>query len=381
MASWARARRAEWTDVPLPVPSAAASTPASASASASASGSASASVSASAAAAVPFVPPAPPAEPPSEWPFASAPQDHPVALEPFEPPLVEPVPEALREPLPIEPAPVAPPAPPAEPPTSARERSGMLPKVAALVAAMAAVAAVAYYLTSRGGVTDAIGGARDRAAAIVAAPPAAVPAPPPPQSGTLRVSSTPTGARVVVDGQDRGITPLTVDGLAFGRHTVMLVSTQGTVERTVDVTPDHQAVLDESIFAGWVAVFSPIELTIAEGDRALRPDERNEIMLAAGRHDLRLMNRGLGFEEVRRIEVKPGERQRITVTPPRSSIAVTASQPADVWVDGVRLGTTPLAPAPIEIGTHDLVVRRPGGDERRQTITVTVKPFTIGVEF
>jgi serine/threonine protein kinase len=40
------------------------------------------------------------------------------------------------------------------------------------------------------------------------------------ESGRLAVRSTPAGAGVVVDGQSRGVTPLTLGELAFGAHTI-----------------------------------------------------------------------------------------------------------------------------------------------------------------
>jgi hypothetical protein len=43
---------------------------------------------------------------------------------------------------------------------------------------------------------------------------------PPVESGRLLVRSTPAGAAVVIDGQSRGVTPLTLPELAFGAHTI-----------------------------------------------------------------------------------------------------------------------------------------------------------------
>ena len=52
-----------------------------------------------------------------------------------------------------------------------------------------------------------------------------------PQSGTLGVSSSPTGAAVKVDGKYRGSTPLTIEGLAPGRYEVV-VSAEGYESHT-----------------------------------------------------------------------------------------------------------------------------------------------------
>jgi hypothetical protein len=36
---------------------------------------------------------------------------------------------------------------------------------------------------------------------------------------------------------------------------------------------------------------------------------------------------------------------------------------------------------PVAIGTHDLLVRRASGGERRLTVTVTANPFALHIDF
>jgi PEGA domain len=200
-------------------------------------------------------------------------------------------------------------------------------------------------------------------------------------TGSLHVASTPSSAKVLLDGTARGVTPLTLDDVPVGRHTIVLQSSSGTVTRVVAVAPGIVTDVDESVFSGWVVVYAPFEVSITEGGRAMRLDERSEVMLPAGPHELRLVNRRLGFEEVRRVDLKPGDRATISIKPPRSAITVTASEPAEVWLDGVRLGDTPLTGAPVDLGTHELLLKRAGGGDRRMTITATVQPVAINVDF
>jgi hypothetical protein len=201
-------------------------------------------------------------------------------------------------------------------------------------------------------------------------------------TGSLKIESTPAGARIFVDGTDRGNTPIELDDVAPGKHVVMLESNVGTVQRTVTVSAGLTAEVNESIFAGFLTVYSPFDVSITEGSRAFRPDDRGEIMLPAGKHDLKLTNRPLGYEEVRTVDLTPGQRLTISITPPQSTISVAATEAAEVWMDNFKLGDTPLTDSPATLGTHDLVVRRAaGGGERRFTITVTVKPFSLFVDF
>jgi len=183
-------------------------------------------------------------------------------------------------------------------------------------------------------------------------------------TGVLRVVSTPAGARVMVDGKARGVTPLTLSDLNPGNHEVALESDAGTVHRTVMVAANETAQVDESIFSGWLAVYAPFEITIAERGRMLRPDERNQILLPPGVHELRIANKTLAYEATWSVEVKPGEKTNLRVTPEPSTLTVTASEAAEVLLDGSRIGDTPLNAAPVPLGTHELVVKRAAGGER-----------------
>jgi PEGA domain-containing protein len=200
-------------------------------------------------------------------------------------------------------------------------------------------------------------------------------------AGSVRVTTTPAGARVTVDGKPHGVTPVTVNDLSPGNHEVTLESSAGTVRRTVTVATNQTAQLEESIFSGWLAVYAPFEIVISETNRVLRPDERGQILLPPGLHDLRVSNRTLGYEGTWNVEIKPGATTNLRVTPEPSKLTVTSPEPAEVWVDGTKVGDTPLNAAPVPLGTHDVLVKRAGGAERRYTITVGVKPFTLNAEF
>jgi len=199
-------------------------------------------------------------------------------------------------------------------------------------------------------------------------------------TGRLQVSSVPPAARVLVDGKFRGMTPLTLDDLNRGEHQVVLESAEGSVSRTVTITASESVVLEEMIFSGWVAVYSPFDLIVREGTRAFPLDDRHQIMLPPGPHELHLENRALGYDEVRRVDVKPGEVQTLQVTPPRSALTVKATADAQVWVDGVLAGDTPLVAFSVALGTHEVIVKR-AGDERRFIVTSTVKPVDLSVDF
>jgi hypothetical protein len=200
-------------------------------------------------------------------------------------------------------------------------------------------------------------------------------------TGRLELTSEPVGAQLILDGKPRGVTPVTVEDLAAGTHQFELRSTEGSIRHSVLIKAGETAHVNESIFGGWLKVFAPFDVMIVEGARAARLEEGNQIMLPAGRHELHVVNRTLRYDSVHRVEVKPGETATISVAPPTSTMTISANAPAEVWIDGSRAGETPLVGQQVTVGTHDILVRRADGEERRSVVTVTVNPFTLDVDF
>jgi hypothetical protein len=200
------------------------------------------------------------------------------------------------------------------------------------------------------------------------------------RTGRLVVTSPSSVAQVFVDGKPRGVTPLTLDGLMAGKHTVMLQNQNGSVEQTVTVGGSETAQLDQTIFPGWVSIVAPVELIISEGTRSLRLDDRSQVLLPPGPHELVFENRALGYQEARHVDVRPGETTQLSIAPPRSKATFTATAPAEVWLDGVSVGQTPLINLPVEIGTHHVRMKS-GTAERQFTVTATMTPLAFNADF
>lgn len=209
----------------------------------------------------------------------------------------------------------------------------------------------------------------------------AAPVPANPNAGQLQVETNPPGARVLIDGKDRGATPVTIQDLAVGPHSLVLRAAEGTLQRTISIAAGQTTAINEAIFSGWLHVSSPLELKVSEGSSGIRLDDRNQVLLQPGSHDMVFENAALGFRTTRRVEIKPGDTTSITVEPRPSKLSVAANEPAVVTVDGERVGDTPLVDHPIKIGTRDITVTNAAGDIRRQTITVTVQPTQLEIDF
>jgi hypothetical protein len=202
------------------------------------------------------------------------------------------------------------------------------------------------------------------------------------RTGHLRIDSTPPGATVVIEGRERGVTPVTIEDLPIGTHTVALRSPSGTVERRVTIAADRTAEISEAIFSGFVHVSAPFELVITRNGQRVRLNEQNQLLLPPGTHRLRFENVDLAFSEERVIEVSPGATTRLAIVPPATTLTVTATQPSEVFLNGERVGETSLVRHALPLGTHELLVRSLStGVERRTTLTATTEPQTVDIDF
>ena len=212
---------------------------------------------------------------------------------------------------------------------------------------------------------------------------AAAPAPPVTSAavtGGLHIDTQPTGAAVLLNGEDVGRTPLKLDDVKPGRHVVTLSTDSTTVRRTVRIEAGKVVTLDVPVYSGWVAIYSPVPLHVSEGGRSLGTTETTRLMLSPGRHDLTLTNRELGYSAKQTVEIVPGE-ERVLNIEPKGTVNVNALPWAEVWIDGTRMGETPLANLEVPLGTREFVFKHPTHGERRITTVITAKAPPISVDF
>ena len=198
-------------------------------------------------------------------------------------------------------------------------------------------------------------------------------------TGSLSIASDPPGARVAIDGKAHGVSPITVADLAAEPHKITLTNEAGSVERTVAVaagsTTSVMFALPKSAgpVGGWLSISAPFDVEVMENRDVIGASGATRIMLAAGRHDLVLSNQTLGYQETRKIDVTAGQTATIRVEAPKASLSVNARPWAEILVDGVNVGQTPIANVQIGIGTHELAFRHPQLGERKQSVVVTAK--------
>ena len=195
-------------------------------------------------------------------------------------------------------------------------------------------------------------------------------------SGRLSILTDPPGARVMVDARLRGVSPLILDDLAEGEHTITVTSDTGSARRTVAVSA---AVAKEVVFslprstaptAGWLTVASPFPVDIIERDEVIGTSGTAKIMLPSGRHDVLLRNDSLGYAAPQTIDVVAGRTALVEVTPPTGLLNVNATPWAEVLIDGRPAGQTPLGNLKLAIGPHQITFRHPEFGERTTEVVV-----------
>lgn len=209
---------------------------------------------------------------------------------------------------------------------------------------------------------------------------------PVPEVGELLVSSEPPGARVTIDGEARGVTPVTIADIAAGPHAVVIQGASGPVQRSVTVQRGQSASLVVSMMSqaafGWVSISSPVVLQVLEDDRKLGTSETDRIVLPAGQHTLRVVNSRLGFVTSRVVHVPAGGGASLKIDPPAGVVNLNALPWAEAWIDGRQAGETPIGNFKLPIGDHEVVFRHPQLGERRQAFVVTASETArVAVDF
>jgi hypothetical protein len=199
--------------------------------------------------------------------------------------------------------------------------------------------------------------------------------------GTFVLTTQPAGARVLLDGKAVGESPLTLADLPPGKHSLTLVTSAGSVKKVIRIEAGKTTTLEIPIYSGWIVVFAPVTLEIAENGRAIGTSDQGRLMLSPGLHQLTLTNRQLGYKGVQIVDIEPGEEKSINIQP-TGALNVNAVPWAEVWMAGKKVGETPIAGLQVPIGTHEIVFKNPQFPERRVTVTITgATPTAAAVDF
>lgn len=213
----------------------------------------------------------------------------------------------------------------------------------------------------------------------------------PPVKGSLRVQTDVKQAMVSVDGVERGVSPLTIDELEPGEHQVVVRGERGMVRRTVTIKPQETLSLmisgmmsgaePAAPVPGWLSITSPVALQLREEGKLIGTTEADRLMLPAGEHTLEIVNEALGYRTIRTVTIAPGKTTTSSIELPTGLLSVNAAPWAEVFIDGERIGETPIANLSRRIGEHRVTFRHPELGERTETVVVSLRqPTRLGVD-
>lgn len=132
---------------------------------------------------------------------------------------------------------------------------------------------------------------------------------------------------------------------------------------------------------GWVSVKTPVAMQVFEEDRLVGTTDVDRIMLPVGTHTLEIVSEALGYRSLQKVAIQAGKTSVLRPELPTAALAVNALPWAEVWVDGERVGETPIGNLTRTIGPHEVVFRHPDLGEKKETVVVTLKePARIGVD-
>lgn len=188
------------------------------------------------------------------------------------------------------------------------------------------------------------------------------------------VTSTPSGALVFLDEKQVGQTPLTLDRIASGSHSLRLQAPQYAVERRNVSVADGQTA---NVAVTLAARFAEITVQAPQGAVVTVDGDRKGSGTLSWRQGEGLCDivvSMVGHRDARRqLEVVAGRAQTVQLTPQPiyGSASVDSDlMDAEIWIDGKQYGVTPNVVERLLVGSHTLVLKKSGYADLQQQFSV-----------
>jgi len=192
------------------------------------------------------------------------------------------------------------------------------------------------------------------------------------------------GDAVIVNGQQVGVTPMTLtlspDVRSIAVQTRAPEATapiaMPAVVPAAESAPNPAAAANAVALAsarerrGGLRIVSPVEVQVLEGERVLGSTADGPIVTTAGRHELDFINSAVGYRSRQVVDIKAGQIVRMTVTMPDGRVSINAVPWAQVLINGNSVGDTPLANLSLPAGEHQITFRHPQLGEQTQRVMV-----------
>jgi hypothetical protein len=128
--------------------------------------------------------------------------------------------------------------------------------------------------------------------------------------------------------------------------------------------------LTEAIFSGWLAIFSPIPVSVAIDGSPVNLTDDGRLMTTPGKHVVELVSERFNYRAKETLDVRPGETTAHTVSLPMGNVRVNAPEGVEIKIDGETAEGSPLAGFRVAIGSHEITATHPSLGERRASVDV-----------
>jgi len=150
----------------------------------------------------------------------------------------------------------------------------------------------------------------------------------------------------------------------------------GAVPARSDAAVPPTAPVEKSMLAGSVAVAAPVPMQVFSRGKLVGTTEAESFMLPVGTQELEFVNQAVGYRARRTVNVQAGKTSALKLDAPTGTVHINAVPWAEVWMDGRRIGETPIGNLSASIGARELVFRHPDLGERKASVMVTLKEPT-----
>ncbi len=183
---------------------------------------------------------------------------------------------------------------------------------------------------------------------------------------TLQITSYPTEAEVYIDGLKKGLTPITIDDLLYGKHFIEVRKENfSTWSKEIDVEEYKVIQLDAELNAK----FATIDIiTNPDGATVYLNNEKKGITplkiedLDSGKYKLSIQKDGYAPYE-KTVELVKGNTIEIKKTLEKAStVLMIDSEPtgADLYINGVSRGKTPYTKINVAPGKYKIDIKKEG---------------------
>ena len=196
-------------------------------------------------------------------------------------------------------------------------------------------------------------------------------------TGSIRVSSYPSGASVYLDGAYKGTSSITLNSVSTGSHTIKLIkSGYNDVSSTVTVSSGQTASVSETLTTktGSISVHSnPSDADVSLNGIYKGTTPITLYNVPVDSHTIKLIKSG--YNDVSStVTVSSGQTASVseTLTTKTGSISVHSNPSnAGVSLDGTYKGTTPITLYNVPVGSHTIKLIKLGYNDSSSTVTIS----------